>query len=469
MLHRTLVINAVGLTPELIGPHTPNLLKLAGGDTSRIATIREVTPAVTCSAQTTYLTGVLPQDHGIVGNGWYFRDTREVRFWHQSDGLVERPRVWTELRKRNPGFTCANYFWWYAMYADCETIVTPRPMYPADGRKIPDVWTKPELLRGFQKAMGQFPLFHFWGPMASIESTDWISRAYGVIEYAMGSGGLRHRDRAALALFYLPHLDYMLQRDGPDSPKVAKGASDLDERIGLMLQVAAELNSRILLLSEYGISPVSRPVHINRVLRDEGMIAIREELGRELLDAGASRAFAVADHQIAHVYLNDPAALEAAERRLRATPGIGRIFVGAERREIGLDHPRAGDIVCLAEPDAWFTYYYWLDDARAPDFARTVDIHRKPGYDPCELFTDPKLRFPKLRIARKLLARKLGFRSLLDVIPLDATLVKGSHGLPAREKSKRPVLLTNEPRLLEKDEYDATEIRGVIERFVVQD
>jgi predicted AlkP superfamily pyrophosphatase or phosphodiesterase len=472
-MHRTLVINAVGLTPELIGPHTPNLLKLAGGDASRIATIREVTPAVTCSAQTTYLTGVLPQEHGIVGNGWYFRDTREVRFWHQSDGLVERPRVWTDLRKQHPGFTCANYFWWYAMYADCETIVTPRPMYPADGRKIPDVWAKPaEFREALTSWNGPFPLFKFWGPMTSVESSQWITDCCCNLSDWTFDDKYTPTD---LTVVYLPHLDYVLQRHGPHDPRVTSDSIEVDRLIGRLTAHFAlasrhrSIDVRVIVLSEYGISPVSRPIHINRALREEGLIAIREELGRELLDAGASRAFAVADHQIAHVYLNDPAAREAAERRLRATPGIGRIFVGPERREIGLDHPRAGDIVCLAEPDAWFTYYYWLDDARAPDFARTVDIHRKPGYDPCELFIDPKLRFPKLRIARKLLARKLGFRSLLDVIPLDATLVKGSHGLPARERSKRPVLLTSEPRLLDKDEYDATEIRGLIERFVTAD
>ena len=193
------------------------------------------------------------------------------------------------------------------------------------------------------------------------------------------------------------------------------------------------------------------------------MIAVRDELGHELLDAGASAAFAVADHQIAHVHVNDPARLDEVRSLVAGAAGVAEVMDEAGKRERHLDHPRSGDLVALAEPDAWFTYYYWLDDERAPDYARTVDIHRKPGYDPVELFIDPKLVAPKLKIAATLLKRKLGMRALLDVIPLDATLVKGSHGLPPCDPVDGAMLATTEPSLLGgRDAIDATQVCDLI-------
>jgi predicted AlkP superfamily pyrophosphatase or phosphodiesterase len=238
----------------------------------------------------------------------------------------------------------------------------------------------------------------------------------------------------------------------------------LDEVVGALLDHFSD--ARVILLSEYGITPVSRPVHLNRVLRENGLITIREELGRELLDAGASAALAVADHQVAHVYVNHASRIESVAALLKKTPGVAQVLADADRRGMHLDHERAGDLIILAEPDAWFTYYYWRDDARAPDFARTVDIHRKPGYDPVELFFDPRLRLPMLRVAAKLLKRKLGFRSLLDVIPLDASLVKGSHGLPPRDPLDGAMLATSEPSLLDRDHMEATDVMQTILRHL---
>jgi hypothetical protein len=196
------------------------------------------------------------------------------------------------------------------------------------------------------------------------------------------------------------------------------------------------------------------------------VLAVREEIGRELLDAGASQAFAAADHQIAHVYVNEPAVLPLVVRALKDTPGIAHVYAGDARRVVDLDHRRAGDVIAIAEADSWFTYYYWLDDARAPDFARTVDIHRKPGYDPVELFLDPTKPFINARIAWKLLRRKLGFRSLLDVIPLDASLVKGSHGRPPASRDVGPLFITQQSNLLDSDEIAATDVCGLILRHV---
>ena len=418
-----MVINAVGLTQSLLGEHTPRLRELA--TRGRVATIAPVIPAVTCSVQATYLTGTMPREHGIVGNGWYFREECEIRFWRQSDKLVQRPRVWDIGRRRDSEFTCANICWWHAMYSGADFTVTPRPMYPADGRKIPDIWTEPAQLRlELQERLGQFPLFKFWGPATSIESTCWIADAGIAVD---------RKFNPTLSLIYLPHLDYDFQRFGPDDPRCTRDLAELDAEAGKLIDHFQSRGARVIVLSEYGIGPVSRPVHVNRVLRGLNLLSIREELGREVLDAGDSQAFAVADHQVAHVYVNDPAVLPLVLRELKATPGIAHVYAGDARRIIDLDHPRSGELIAVAEPDAWFTYYYWLDDTRAPDFARTVDIHRKPGYDPVELFIDPKLKLPKAKIAWTLAKRKLGMRSLLQVVPLDATLVRGSHGIaPAR-------------------------------------
>jgi predicted AlkP superfamily pyrophosphatase or phosphodiesterase len=453
-VQRTLVINVVGLTPGLLGEHTPRINQIrAKGAMSHID---PVLPAVTCSVQSSYLTGAWPDEHGVVGNGWYFREEAEVRLWRQSNHLVQRPKIWDVARGRDAGFTVSNMFWWYNMYSTADFSVTPRPMYPADGRKLPDVYSHPASLRtDLQRTLGTFPLFSFWGPASGIASTRWITSATIEVDK------LHH---ATLTLVYLPHLDYALQKVGPGDPSIAGELRDVDAEVGRLIDHFAD--ARIVILSEYGITPVSRPIHINRTLREHGFIAIREELGRELLDCGASGAFAVADHQIAHVYVNDPRAMREIRGILAAMPGVDRVYVGDERNDVRLNHPRAGDIVVLSKPDAWFTYYYWNDDARAPDFARTVDIHRKPGYDPVELFLDPAIKVPKLRIAGKLLKKKLGFRYLMDVIPLDATLVKGSHGAKPTSLAHGPLIISGDRSLIDQDLYHAPEIRDVLLRHV---
>ena len=466
-MRKTVVLNVVGLTPALLGEHTPNLR--AFRDAGRLATVAPALPAVTCTAQADYLTGTRPSEHGVVANGWYFRETAEVRLWQQADALVQRPRLWDEGRRRDSGFTCANLFWWFAMYATADVTVTPRPMYPADGRKVPDVWTHPPVLREeLQGELGRFPLFKFWGPGASIESTDWIARAAVRVD---------ERFDPTLTLVYLPHLDYVLQREGPNLPEprtsggrsAAAAAASLPRELNAIDGIVGRLidhyrgrGASVVVLSEYGVAPVDTPVHLNRALRDAGLLAVRLELGRERLDAGASRAFAVADHQIAHVYVRDAADVSTAASVLRGTRGVARVLDADAKRAAGLDHPRSGELVALAEPGCWFTYYYWLDDKIAPDYARTVDIHRKPGYDPCELFLDPARRFLKPRLMAKVLARKAGARNLLDVVPLDAALVKGSHGLADVPPDAGPLLMTDAPDRLPGDRLASTDVRDAI-------
>jgi predicted AlkP superfamily pyrophosphatase or phosphodiesterase len=451
-VHKTAVIDVVGLTPGLIGPHTPRLQ--AFRDAGGWASIQPALPAVTCSAQSTYLTGTLPAEHGIVGNGWYFRDECEIKFWRQSNRLVQRPKIWERARELDPQFTCANMFWWFNMYSSVDLSVTPRPMYPADGRKLPDVWASPEPLRGrLQSELGQFPLFQFWGPGSSIASSQWIADATRLVD---------QWNDPNLSLVYLPHLDYGLQKYGPDDSHIAEELRAVDTVCGELIDHFQAGGANVVILSEYGIQAVSRPVHLNRLLREGGLLAVREEMGHELLDAGVSRAFAVADHQVAHVYVNDADCLGEVRGLLERTAGVAAVLDMDGKRANGLDHERSGELVAVAEPDAWFTYYYWMDDERAPDYARTVEIHRKPGYDPVELFLDPAISLPKLRIGATLLKRKIGFRTLLDVIPLDASLVRGSHGRVTTDPLESPMLMTNRPALLDRDAIHATDVCQIL-------
>jgi predicted AlkP superfamily pyrophosphatase or phosphodiesterase len=448
-MRRTLVLLVVGLTEELIGKSTPNLAALVREGALR--SLHTVTPAVTCTVQATLMTGTLPKEHGIVANGWYFRDLSEVWLWRQSARLYSGERIWEAARKRDPSFTCAKLFWWYNMYDTADWAVTPRPMYPADGRKLPDVWTDPLELRDELTAkLGTFPLFNFWGPRANVVSSEWIARA------ALHVSETR---KPTLSLVYLPHLDYCLQKLGPSNPEILPHLREVDSLVGELVAQARTDGTRVVVLSEYGIVDVAGPVHINRVLREAGLIRVREELGLEVLEPGLSDAFAVADHQIAHVYVRDPHRIDSVRALLEGVPGIGQVF--EDKTDIGLDHPRSGELVAIAEPDRWFTYYYWLDDARAPDYARTVDIHRKPGYDPVELFLDPAISLPMLKVAGKIARSKLGFRTLMNVIPLDATLVKGSHGRVTDNPSKGPVFISSVPELV-PERVHAVDVKRLI-------
>ena len=454
-MRKLAVLNVVGLTPDLLR-HAPFLSSWTSD--GRLSTIHPTLPAVTCSVQATYLTGVLPACHGIVGNGWYFRDEAEIKFWRQSNHLMQAPKVWEAARAKQPDFTCANMFWWYNMYSSVDFSVTPRPMYPADGRKIPDVYSQPGSLRfELQEELGQFPLFEFWGPNTSIRSSEWIARA---------SMRVAERFDPTLTLIYLPHLDYGLQREGPHGAGIPGEVREIDAVCEELVTFFERRGTRVLVLSEYGITAVRRGISLNRILREHGFISVREELGRELLDAGASRAFAVADHQVAHVYVNDRSAASEVQSLLEAVDGVECVAGERARKALGLDHERAGDLVAIAEKDAWFTYYYWMDDDRAPDYARTVDIHRKPGYDPVELFVDPELKAPRARVGFRLLQKRLGFRYLMDVIPLDASLVRGSHGRRSSEREEAPLIISRESDVLPGDELHAVAIRDVILRHL---
>jgi predicted AlkP superfamily pyrophosphatase or phosphodiesterase len=454
-MQKTVVLNVVGLTPRLLAAGMPGLARWAG--TGARARIRPAFPAVTCTAQANYLTGEYPERHGVVGNGWYSREDAEVRFWKQSNALVQSPKIWDAARAADPAFTVANVFWWFNMYSTADYAVTPRPMYPADGRKIPDVHSHPAGLRDeLQAALGRFPLFEFWGPRASIRSSEWIARAAKVIE---------QRFNPTLTLIYLPHLDYSLQRLGVSDPGIQPDLVAVDELTSDLIRYYETRGASVIVLSEYGLCDVTTSIHPNRLLREHGFLSIREELGRDMLDAGASAAFAVADHQIAHVYVNDRARIGDVRTLLESHPGVEAVLGREEQAAYRVGHPRAGDLIAVARHEAWFTYYYWLDDERAPDYARTVDIHRKPGYDPVELLMDPRLRLPAMTVGWKLLKRSLGFRTLLDVIPLDAALVRGSHGR-ADGGDNGPMAISHGADLFEGDCLDSVDVYHLILRHL---
>lgn len=451
MAHATAVINIVGLSSSLIGPHTPRIAAFARA--GRIQRLNPVLPAVTCSVQSSMLTGLPPREHGIVGNGWYDRTQCEVQFWKQSNRLVAGEKVWETARQRDPSVTCANMFWWFNMYSSADYSVTPRPQYRADGQKIPDCYSQPADLRDMlQHELGPFPLFSFWGPGASIESSRWIAKA---------TQRVWEKHNPTLTLVYLPHLDYALQKVGPDHASIPAELRDIDALVGELIDFFAQREVRVMLLSEYGIEPVDDAVHINRVLRQAGWLTVRAENGRELLDAGASRAFAVADHQIAHVYINDASIADQVRQACEQTPGVDQVLDRSGQQQLGIDHPRAGELTLVAASRRWFSYDYWLDDRRAPDFARTVDIHHKPGYDPLELFIDPAIAWPKLRLGWTLLKKKLGHRTLFDVIPLDTRLVRGSHGRIDQNPEHKPVLIAQRSST-PADELDCIAVRNVI-------
>ncbi|MBE3009912.1 alkaline phosphatase family protein [Microbispora sp. NEAU-D428] len=434
------VVNVVGLTPRLLA-HMPNVSKVGAA-----ASLRPVLPAVTCSVQATLLTGTMPRDHGIVGNGWYFRDLGEIFLWRQHNRLIQGEQLWDAV----PGIRTANVCWWYAMGGSSDFIVTPRPIYYADGRKEPDCYTRPPSLHDDLVAeLGEFPLFTYWGPTASITSSKWIIAA---------ARRILAKERPDLLMVYIPHLDYDLQRFGPDAPQAVAAAREVDAALAPLLREDAT----VVVLSEYGITNASRPVDVNRALRRAGLLEVYTQDGMEYLDPWASRAFAVADHQVAHVYVRDPADLPRVRDIVAELPGVDEVLNQEGKAKYGLDHERAGDLVAVAEPDAWFTYYYWLSDDRAPDFAKLVEIHRKPGYDPAELFMDPNDPLVKLRAGTALARKKLGMRYMMSVVPLDPEPVRGSHGRLPDAAADGPVLLGP----FDRDAYAATEVKGLLTQLL---
>lgn len=435
MPQQLLVINIAGLSVSAVGPETPHLSRLAKNG-SGVMPVQPPMPALTSTCQATLLTGAPPAEHGIVSNGWYFRELAQVLNWQRSANLVTGETLWDAARVTNPGLQCANVFWRYATHSSCDVNVVERPTYWADGRKSPDIYTEPASLRDeLVEQFGPFPLFRFWGPAAGIRSTRWIVDA---------TIHLIEQDRYDLLLAYMPHLDYDHQRFGPNSDKGRRALRAMDVEAGRLIDAASSHDIDIAVVSDYAFEPVSRPVFLNRALREAGLLQVQRAENGELLEPGASRAFAVCDQQIAHIYVNDESALEKTRRLIENLDGVDRVFDRRQMSDLQLDHRRSGELFAIAQPKCWFAFPYWLDESRAPDFARCVAIHAKPGWDPSELFWRPGLK-GKLHLAKRMLQKALGIRAPFDLISGDMSLVRGSHGRIPSSNENRPTLITTWP------------------------
>ena len=435
MSQQLLIINIAGLGAAAIGPATPNLLRLADSGSGAIS-LQPPVPALTCTSQATLLTGTPPAQHGIVSNGWYFRDLAQVLNWQRSARLMAGETIWDAVRAQRPDLQCANLFWRYATHSSCDVNIVERPTYWADGRKSPDIYSEPDSMRDeLVERFGPFPLFRFWGPAANIQSTQWIVDA---------TRHLIDQDRFGLVLTYIPHLDYDHQRFGPTSTQGEQALRDMDVEAGRLIDTAQEHGMRVAVVSDYAFESVSRPVFLNRALREAGLIRVQRAENGELLEPGVSTAFAVCDQQTAHIYVNEPSAIAKVKKLIADLDGVEQVFDRQQMRDLELDHARSGELIAIAQPDCWFAYPYWLDATQAPDFARCVAIHAKPGWDPSELFLRPGAR-GKLHLAKRLVQKISGDPSPFDVISGDMSLVRGAHGRIPTSDANRPVLITSWP------------------------
>jgi hypothetical protein len=415
----------------------PRLRELTAG--GEIAELRPGFPAVTCPVQANMTTGQSPAVHGVVANGFYWRQRRQVEMWTSPNECIGRPQLWDFLSHHESGLTSAVWFPLHSKGCEADYVCTPAPIHNPDGSESLWCYTRPGDLYGtLRDQLGHFPLQHFWGPMANIASTAWI--AASAIHAA-------RQWQPDFFYIYLPHLDYAAQRSGPDSAAADAAVADLDEVLGRLAAGFHEAYGREILwlvAGEYPILPVDHVSYPNRLLREAGLLQVRQEDDGEHLDLDASQAWAMVDHQFSHVFVagGDPAVIRRVVDVLGSQPGIAEVLSGSQRAKYHLDHPHSGEVVVISRPDSWQAYYWWRDDAQAPAFARTVDIHRKPGYDPVELFLDP-------------LARS---------IPLDAGLVKGSHGAPADESRQRTVLVASQPCFFPNQPLEDTQVFDVVMR-----
>jgi predicted AlkP superfamily pyrophosphatase or phosphodiesterase len=413
----------------------PKLRQLmAGGE---IAELGPSFPCVTCPVQANMTTGRLPNEHGVVANGFYWRDKRQVEMWTSPNECIDRPQIWDMLAHHEDHLTTAVWFPLHSKFCEADYVCTPAPIHNPDGTESLWCYTRPvELYGELRDALGHFPLQHFWGPMANIKSTQWI---------AASAIFAAQRWQPNFFYIYLPHLDFAAQRNGPESAAADVAIEELDMVIGKLAEELGDAYDEQLLwlvAGEYVINKVDHVTFPNRVLREAGLLAVSEQDDGEHLDFAASRAFAMVDHQLAHVYINDSneeTAMQVAKLFL-GRPGIAEALVGAERSRYALDHARSGDVILISAPNSWQAYYWWLSDDRAPGFARTVDIHRKPGYDPVELFYDPATKS----------------------IPLNASLVKGSHGAPAVDRLRRSVIMASEPIMFPGPSMADTDVFGIV-------
>lgn len=439
MPKHVLVLDLVCLTLDHLQDRaaTPNLNALA--ERGYAVSLTPPFPAVTCTAHATLTTGTSPREHGVVCNGMFERDRFAIRFWDQPTSMVKQPKIWETLRERDPSATSALLFFQNTMFASADVVVTPAPIHLDEGL-VPWCYSKPVgFYEQLEQTHGGFQLPWYWGPLAGSKSSEWIAKA------ALDT---LEQHKPTLTFVYLPHLDYNTQRFGAQSDQFKADLATMDRIVGEIVAGVERLgmadDTAIVLVSEYAITDVRRPVVLNRELRERGLLAVRQIGGKEYLDVELSPAFAMVDHQIAHVFVNgsEIGDLDRVRAALESIPGIEKVLDRAAQAAYEIDHPSSGDFVVIAEADAWFTYYWWLDDDLAPPYAREIDIHRKPAYDPVELFFDPATRS----------------------IPIRPELVRGSHGRPADLETARPALIVAQAGAARpsESEIDMREVPGIL-------
>jgi predicted AlkP superfamily pyrophosphatase or phosphodiesterase len=399
MVKHLIVVDIAGLEPRLISEdRTPNICSLSAK--GELARVRPVFPAVTCTSQASMLSGTYPRQHGIISNGLYDRQTHTVSFWEQSSSLVQAEKVWDIAKRGGSGRTTAALFWQNTMYADADIVLTPRPLHMED-RMIMWCYSRPPgLYEKISYEIGKFDLSTYWGPLASNKSSAWIGRASELV---------LERQKPNILFTYIPHLDYIFQREGIFPKNLKEEIRFVDNIVGNIMKKTIDLGIRdqtqFVILSEYGFSDVTSDIPINRVFREHGLLAIREIEGREYIDFEYSLAFAMVDHQVAHIYVKGTS-VQQVKRVLDAIEGIDIVLDEEGKKLMNIDHERSGDLIAISDKDRWFSYYWWFEEEKSPPFANRVDIHRKPGYDPSELFIDSKT----------------------NRIPLNGKMVKASHG-----------------------------------------
>jgi predicted AlkP superfamily pyrophosphatase or phosphodiesterase len=402
------VLDIVGLDVSHISSGlVPTISEIANN--GQYGYLKPVFPSVTCTVQASVLSGKYPSDHGIVSNGFYDKENFQVLFWEQSSKLVQSERIWDVLEKKNSNIKTSVLFWQNTMFANSNYLITPRPIHLENGGM--DMWCysrPPNYYEDVSSKIGEFDLLSYWGPFASFKSTEWISKS---VEYTL------ENHKPDLLFAYFPQLDYPSQKFGKNSTQVKEDLRKIDEVVDSIVKKVEKLGlsdeTEFIFFSEYGFNDVNDAIPLNKILRQNGLLETRTIKNKEYIDFEYSQAFAMVDHQIANIYLNDHADKIYVRKVLEEIKGIDMICANDKKQKLKIDNNRSGDLIAIADIDKWFSYYWWFDEDKAPTFTKTVDIHRKPGYDPLELFFDP--------------AKKS--------VSFDTKLIKGSHGRPYNLKT----------------------------------
>jgi len=415
MVKRLIVIDIVGLESKHISEQTtPNIFKIS--QTGETRELQTVFPAVTCTVQSSLLSGSYPEVHGIISNGLYDRQHYSVSFWGQSSNLVQADRIWDVIKMHQNDSKTAVLFWQNTMYSNADFVLTPRPLHMED-KMIMWCYSKPPgSYEKLSDKIGKFDLTWYWGPLVSKRSSEWIEMA---TEYVL------ENEKPNFLFTYIPHLDYSFQRNGTSYKDLKDDLRFVDELVGKLVKKVSSLgmleDTQFIIFSEYGFTDVNSDIPLNSIFRENDLVAVREIEGNEYLDLEHSNAFAMVDHQVAHIYVKENYSNQVT-KILEGIKGIDMILDNNLKQQFRINHQRSGDLIAISNKDKWFSYYWWFDQLKAPSFSRRVDIHRKPGYDPVELFFDPSTKS----------------------IPLNGKLVKGSHGrLPIQGQSANPVFVSN--------------------------